>query len=542
MVTLNGKGVSNAVAIGKIHFYSHGSFQTEKKHTDNPSQELYEFRRALQTACGQLDELYLTASEKVGEKEAEIFKIHRMILEDQDYVEAVENTISDERVNCGYAVSHTAEKFSEMFSAMDDDYMRARAADIKDVSSRLLGILNGGKKADELSGEGIILAAEDLAPSETIQLDKDKIIAFVTEKGSENSHTAILARSMNIPAIVNLGSISRDLEGHIAVVDGLNGILYLDPEKDIIEDYEKRIAADVEYRKRLESYIGKKTVSRSGKKINLYANISSPDDVEAAKANDAEGIGLFRSEFLFLGRSAPPDEEEQLKAYVKVLKGMEGKKVIVRTMDIGADKMVEYLGLPKEENPAMGLRAIRICLENKTLFRTQLRALYRASAYGNISIMFPMITSLDEVEEIKSVISAVKAGLVRDKYSFRDDVELGIMVETPAAAIISDKLVPEVDFFSIGTNDLISYTLAADRQNTHLERYVRNDHEAVLRLIKRTIEQGHKNGKWVGVCGEMAADASLTETLVSMGIDELSVTPSAVLKIREKILQCGNEN
>ena len=342
---------------------------------------------------------------------------------------------------------------------------------------------------------------------------------------------------MNIPAVVNMGSIDECFEGKNAVVDGVNGVLYIDPDDEIIMEYEKRISAEKENQQRLEGYIGKETVTPSGKKINLYANIGSPDDVASAKDNDAEGIGLFRSEFLFLGRNAPPDEEEQLKAYSSVLKGMGGRKVIVRTLDIGADKLVEYLGLPKEENPAMGLRAIRICLENKTIFRTQLRALYRASVYGNLSIMFPMITSVDEVKEIKSVISGVKAGLIKDRISFRDDVELGIMIETPAAAIISDHLAPEVDFFSIGTNDLISYTLAADRQNTHLERYVKNDHKAVLRLIQNTVENGHRHNIWVGICGEMASDLSLTQTLADMGIDELSVSPSSILKVRERIIQ-----
>lgn len=536
MVTLNGKGVCSAVAMGKIHFYRHNSCRIEKRHTDNPSVELSKFRKALQNAVSELGELYATACERVGEKEADIFKIHKMILEDEDYIDSVESIIADKRVNCEYAVSETADNFSGMFESMDDEYMRGRAADIRDVSARLINVIAGDNSGTVFNEGNIILAASDLAPSETISLDKDKIIAFVTENGSENSHTAILARSMNIPAVVNIGSISPEYEGREAVVDGANGILYIEPDSNVVSEYKKRISAEEECRKRLKSYIGRETVSPSGKKINLYVNIGSPDDVETAKKNDAEGIGLFRSEFLFLGRSAPPDEEEQLKAYCSVLKGMEGKKVIVRTLDIGADKMVEYLGLPKEENPAMGLRAIRICLENKTLFRTQLRALYRASVYGNISIMFPMITSLEEVHEIKAVISGVKAGLVKDNLSFRDDVQLGIMIETPAAAIISDCLAPEVDFFSIGTNDLISYTLAADRQNTHLERYVKSDHKAVLRLIQCTIENGHKHNIWVGICGEMASDTSLTNTLLSMGIDELSVSPSSVLRVREKIL------
>ena len=537
MVTLNGKGVCSAVAIGKVHFYNQGNYNAEKKHTDNPSVELAKFRKALNTGISELDSLYLTACDKVGEKEAEIFKIHRMILEDEDYVDSVESIIADKRVNCEYAVKETADKFTNMFMAMDDDYMRARAADVNDVSNRLLNILNGGSSNSVFEEGNIILAAKDLAPSETVQLDKEKIIAFVTEKGSENSHTAILARSMNIPAIVNLGRIDVSFEGKNAVVDGVNGILYIEPDDDIIAEYEKRISAEKEREKRLAGYIGKETVTPDGKKINLYANIGSPDDVKAAIDNDAEGIGLFRSEFLFLGRNAPPDEEEQLKAYASVIKGMAGKKVIVRTLDIGADKMVEYLGLPKEENPAMGLRAIRLCLENKTLFRTQLRALYRASVYGNLSIMFPMITSVDEIKEIKEVISGVKLGLIKDKVSFRDDVEIGIMIETPAAAIISDYLAPEVDFFSIGTNDLISYTLAADRQNTQLEQYVKSDHKAVLRLIEKTIKNAHMHDIWVGVCGEMAADLKMTKILTDMGVDELSVSPSSILKVREKIIE-----
>lgn len=537
MVTLSGKGVCSAVAIGTVHFYKHSNYNAEKKHTDNPSVELLKFKKTLATAIGELDELYLAACDKVGEQEADIFKIHRMILEDEDYVESVESIIADKRVNCEYAIYETADKFSGVFMSMDDDYMRARAADIRDVSNRLLSILNGDNTPGTFEEGNVILAASDLAPSETVQLDKDKIAAFVTEKGSENSHTAILARSMNIPAVVNIGKIDMAYEGKKAVVDGINGILYIDPDDDIISEYEKRISLETEKKKRLEKYIGCNTITKDGKRINLYANIGSPDDVQVAIDNDAEGIGLFRSEFLFLGRNYPPDEEEQLKAYKSVLRGMSGKKVIVRTLDIGADKMVSYLGLPKEENPAMGLRAIRICLENKTLFRTQLRALYRASVYGNLSVMFPMITSVEEILEIKEVIAEVKAALVRDNIPFRTDVELGIMIETPAAAIISDYLAPEVDFFSIGTNDLISYTLAADRQNTQLERYVKNDHKAVLRLIEKTIRNAHRHNIWVGICGEIAADLSLTQTLLDMDVDELSVSPSSILKVREKIIQ-----
>jgi len=536
MVTLNGKGVCSAVAIGNVHFYKNTDYKAEKKHTDNPSAELLKFKKALSTAMSELDALYLTACDKVGEKEADIFKIHRMILEDEDYVDSIESIIADERVNCEYAIHETADKFSNLFMSMDDDYMRARAADIRDVSNRLLSMLNGGTTPGVFKEGNVILVARDLAPSETVQLDKEKISAFVTEKGSENSHTAILARSMNIPAIVNIGKIDESFEGKKAVVDGINGILYIDPDEEIIDEYERRISMETENKKRLQKYIGHRTITPEGKEIKLYANIGSPDDIESVIENDAEGIGLFRSEFLFLGRNTPPDEEEQLKAYKKVIKGMSGKKVIVRTLDIGADKMVSYLGLPKEENPAMGLRAIRICLENKTLFRTQLRALYRASVYGNLSVMFPMITSVDEVLEIKEVIAEVKAGLIKDNIAFRDDVETGIMIETPAAAIISDYLAPEVDFFSIGTNDLISYTLAADRQNTQLERYVKSDHKAVLRLIERTIENGHKHNIWVGICGEIASDMSLIHTLVDMGIDELSVSPSSILKVRERII------
>jgi len=537
MVTLSGKGVCSAVAIGIVHFYKHSNYNAEKKHTENPSVELMKFKKTLSSAMCELDELYLTACDKVGAQEAEIFKIHRMILEDEDYVESIESIIADKRVNCEYAICETADKFAGVFMSMDDEYMRARAADIRDVSNRLLSILNGDNTHGTFEEGNVILVAKDLAPSETVQLDKEKIAAFVTEKGSENSHTAILARSMNIPAIVNIGKIDKSHEGKKAVVDGINGLLFIEPDDEIIAEYEERISRETENKKRLEKYIGCDTVTTDGKKINLYANIGSPDDVQSAIDNDAEGIGLFRSEFLFLGRNYPPDEEEQLKAYKSVLRGMSGKKVIVRTLDIGADKMVSYLGLPKEENPAMGLRAIRICLENKTLFRTQLRALYRASVYGNLSIMFPMITSVEEVMEIKEVIAEVKAALIKDNISFRTDVELGIMIETPAAAIISDYLAPEVDFFSIGTNDLISYTLAADRQNTQLERYVKNDHKAVLRLIEKTIKNAHRHNIWVGICGEIAADLSLTQTLLDMDIDELSVSPSAILKVREKIIQ-----
>ena len=539
MLTLSGKGVCNAVAIGKIHFFTHGSFDVKKQNAEDTQHEVLRYKSAVKTALAELDELYESGRRRVGENEAEIFKIHAMMIEeDGDFSENTIRIINEEKVRCEYAVSESAKYFSGVFDAMNDEYMQARSADIKDVANRLLSVL-GERKTIEITEENTILVSDDLAPSETIRLDKSKIAAFVTQNGSENSHTAILARSMNIPAIVNVGGIDESIDGKRAVADGENGILYVEPDEHVMQEYTSIIAGMRQRVTELKKYIGVPAVTADGTKINLYANIASPDDIKAANENGAEGVGLFRSEFLFLGRSAPPDEEEHFAAYRAAAEEMNGKPVIVRTLDIGADKRVEYLGLPKEENPAMGLRAIRICLENKTLFRTQLRALYRASAFGEIAIMFPMITSADEIYEIKEISESVKSGLVRDGCPIRKDTKLGIMIETPAAAVISDILAREVDFFSIGTNDLVSYTLAADRQNTHLERYVKNNHPAVLRLIEHTVKSAHKQGIWVGICGEAAADLSLTETFVKMGVDELSVTPSAVLRIREKICSIG---
>ena len=463
------------------------------------------------------------------------------MLEDEDYNESIENIIDTQHVNAEYAVAVTADNFAEMFAAMEDTYMQARSADVRDISNRLIAVLSGAVQGGAESSDSMIVCAEDLAPSETVSLDKDKVLAFVTAHGSSNSHTAILARNMNIPAVIGVGSgfLGEISAGQTAIVDGYTGEIYVDPDEATIAEYTKKRSADEEKKRLLQELKGKENVTKDGRKINIYANISGVDNIGAVLLNDAGGIGLFRSEFLYLGSDELPTEDQQFQAYRRVLESMAGKKVIIRTMDIGADKQVDYLGLKKEENPALGYRAIRICLTRPEIFRTQLRALFRASVYGNLGIMFPMITSVWEVEKILSICEDVKSELRAEGIGYSDNVELGIMIETPAAALISDKLAPLVDFFSVGTNDLTQYTLACDRQNPDIDQFIDTHHEAILRLIGMSAENAHRHGAWIGICGELAADTSLTEEFLRMGIDELSVSPTFVLKVREAVRNIG---
>ena len=494
-------------------------------------------RRRRKKALEQLAEIHDKALREVGETNAQIFEIHMMMLDDEDYNESIENIIDSQKVNAEYAVAVTSDNFAAMFAAMDDAYMQARAADVRDISNRLIANLSdsGGESAP--SGEKVIICADDLAPSETVSLDKERVLAFVTAHGSSNSHTAILARNMNIPAIIGVGDefLKAVKDGMTAGVDGFTGEFFLEPDEKTIERLEQKQREDKEKKRLLQELKGKENITLDGKKVKIFANIGSIDNIGAVLVNDAGGIGLFRSEFLYLENTDYPTEEQQFSAYKKVLEGMAGKKVIIRTLDIGADKKADYFGLEKEDNPALGFRAIRICLTRPDIFKTQLRALYRASVYGNLGIMFPMITSVSEVERILKICEEVRAELKKDGISFSENVELGIMIETPAAAIISDKLAPLVDFFSVGTNDLIQYTLACDRQNPNLEDFCDTHHEAVLRLIELSAQNAHKNGAWIGICGELAADTSLTESFLRMGIDELSVSPGFVLKVREKV-------
>ena len=486
-----------------------------------------------------MEKLYEKALVEVGEANAAIFEIHQMMLQDEDYLDAIRNMIRTQNVNAEYATANTGDHFSQMFASMEDDYMRARAADVKDISERLIRVLAGIEEKELEGNEPVIIIAEDLAPSETVQLDKSKVLAFVTRLGSSNSHTAILARTMNIPALIGV-EIDPAWDGMMGAVDGAKATIYLEPDEDTLTLIaEKKLRQDA-YKKMLLELKGKETVTPDGRKINLYANIGNIGDAGAALYNDAEGIGLFRSEFLYLEKDHYPTEEEQFQAYKAVAETMAGKKVIIRTLDIGADKQVDYFEMEKEENPAMGYRAIRICLDRTQIFKTQLRALFRASAYGNISIMYPMIISVQEVQEIKQIVSEVKQELTHQGIAF-SDVEQGIMIETPAAAIISDLLAKEVDFFSIGTNDLTQYTLAIDRQNPKLDSIYDPHHEAVLRLIEMVTRNGHQEGIWVGICGELAADTTLTERFIEMGIDELSVSPTFLLGVRKAVRECNRQ-
>lgn len=535
MVVCQGKSVLKGIAIGKIYLYEKQEYVLEQKQVADAEAEVARFEAAKETAIGQLDDLYEKALAEAGEEQAMIFDVHKMMLDDGDYLDAITGLIRSEKVNAEYAVHTTGEQFAAVFASMDDDYMKARSADVKDISGRVIRILAGIGDGSIASEEPVILLADDLTPSETVSLDKSKILAFVTRNGSANSHTAILARSMNIPALVQTDvELLKEYHGIDAVVDGLDGKLYLDPEEAVLAELVQKKEACGRERAELEKLIGLDNVTRDGRKINVYANIGSPEDVDKVLLNDAGGIGLFRSEFLYLGREDYPSEEEQFEIYKEVLSRMEGKKVIIRTLDIGADKQVDYFKLPKEENPAMGYRAIRICLDRIDVFKTQLRAIYRASVYGTAAIMFPMIISVKEILRIKEIVEEVKEELTAAGIEIAP-VELGIMVETPAAVMISEELAKEVSFFSIGTNDLTQYTLAIDRQNQSLDTIYDSHHPAVLRMIRMTIENGHKGGAWVGICGELGADTTLTKTFVDMGIDELSVSPTYVLGLRKAI-------
>ena len=535
MVVCQGKSVLKGIAIGKIYLYEKQEYVLEQKQVADAEAEVARFEAAKETAIGQLDDLYEKALAEAGEEQAMIFDVHKMMLDDGDYLDAITGLIRSEKVNAEYAVHTTGEQFAAVFASMDDEYMKARSADVKDISGRVIRILAGIGDGSIASEEPVILLADDLTPSETVSLDKSKILAFVTRNGSANSHTAILARSMNIPALVQTDvELLKEYHGMDAVVDGLDGKLYLDPEEAVLAELVQKKEACGRERAELEKLIGLDNVTRDGRKINVYANIGSPEDVDKVLLNDAGGIGLFRSEFLYLGREDYPSEEEQFEIYKEVLSRMEGKKVIIRTLDIGADKQVDYFKLPKEENPAMGYRAIRICLDRIDVFKTQLRAIYRASVYGTAAIMFPMIISVKEILRIKEIVEEVKEELTAAGIEIAP-VELGIMVETPAAVMISEELAKEVSFFSIGTNDLTQYTLAIVRQNQSLDTIYDSHHPAVLRMIRMTIENGHKGGAWVGICGELGADTTLTKTFVDMGIDELSVSPTYVLGLRKAI-------
>lgn len=539
MITIKGKSVFGGVSIGKIMFYKRNEKVIKRTHVDDVDAEWKRFCDAKDTAVSQLKELYDKAIEDVGEANAMIFEIHQMMLEDLDYLESIENIIRTQEVNAEFAVATTADNFAQMFAALDDAYMQGRAADVKDVSERVLDILCGVSGGMKEMTEPCIIAADDLAPSETVQLDKSKVLGFATMYGSSNSHTAILARTMNIPAVIGLGEdLLTKYDGKMAVIDGFTGMLYIDPDEETMKVMEEKRAKDQEQKALLEQLKGKENVTKSGQKINVYANIGNVSDVGAVLKNDAGGIGLFRSEFLYLENSDFPTEEQQFAVYKQVAENMAGKKVIIRTLDIGADKQVDYFGLDKEENPALGYRAIRICLTRKEIFKTQLRALYRAAMFGNISIMFPMIISVAEVHEIKAIIAEVKEELKNEGIPFKDDVELGVMIETPASVMISRELAKEVDFFSVGTNDLTQYTLAIDRQNAKLDKFYDPHHPAVLAMIKMAADNAHAEGAWIGICGELGADLELTEEFLKMGLDELSVSPAMVLPLRKRIREC----
>ena len=543
MITIKGKSVFGGVwtehQVKKSQIYKRNEKVIKRTHVDDVDAEWKRFCDAKDTAVSQLKELYDKAIEDVGEANAMIFEIHQMMLEDLDYLESIENIIRTQEVNAEFAVATTADNFAQMFAAMDDAYMQGRAADVKDVSERVLDILCGVSGGMKEMTEPCIIAADDLAPSETVQLDKSKVLGFATMYGSSNSHTAILARTMNIPAVIGLGEdLLTKYDGKMAVIDGFTGMLYIDPDEETMKVMEEKRAKDQEQKALLEQLKGKENVTKSGQKINVYANIGNVSDVGAVLKNDAGGIGLFRSEFLYLENSDFPTEEQQFAVYKQVAENMAGKKVIIRTLDIGADKQVDYFGLDKEENPALGYRAIRICLTRKEIFKTQLRALYRAAMFGNISIMFPMIISVAEVHEIKAIIAEVKEELKNEGIPFKDDVELGVMIETPASVMISRELAKEVDFFSVGTNDLTQYTLAIDRQNAKLDKFYDPHHPAVLAMIKMAADNAHAEGAWIGICGELGADLELTEEFLKMGLDELSVSPAMVLPLRKRIREC----
>nr|WP_294667408.1 phosphoenolpyruvate--protein phosphotransferase [uncultured Blautia sp.] len=537
MQVYNGKSVFGGIAIGKISVYQKKEQQVKRVKTENPDQELARYEKAKTEGIRQLQWLYDKALKEVGEANAAIFEVHQMMMEDDGYNESVENIIRSQGVNAEYAVATTGDNYAQMFSAMDDDYMRERAADVRDISERLLTILNGEDTGSVDTDEPKIIVAEDLAPSETVQLDKDKVLSFVTVKGSLNSHTAILARTMAIPALVNTSMVLDDsMDGKTGIVDGANGTFYVDPDEATLEEMKKRQEEDLLRKQLLQTLKGKDNVTLDGQRVMLYANIGNIKDLATVIQNDAGGIGLFRSEFIYLEKEEFPTEEEQFQIYRQVAQTMAGKRVIIRTLDIGADKQCGYFHMEHEENPALGCRAIRICLTRPEIFKTQLRALFRASAFGRIAIMYPMITSVAEVRRIKEIVEKVKSELTSQGVEFGDP-EQGIMIETPAAAIISDDLAREVDFFSIGTNDLSQYTMAIDRQNPQLDQFFDPHHPAVLRMISMVVENAHKAGIWAGICGELGADQSLTKEFLAMGVDELSVSPGSILPLRKIILE-----
>ena len=543
MQVYSGKSVFGGIAIGKISVYRKNEQQLKRVRTEDTKGELARYEAAKAAAIEQLQELYQKALKEVGEANAAIFEIHQMMLDDGDYNESVENIIETQKINAEYAVAVTGDNFAQMFRAMDDDYMRERAADVKDISERVLSILNGGQKGKVVTDEPVVIVADDLAPSETVQLEKDMVLSFVTVHGSVNSHTAILARTMAIPALIGTEELPLDdtVYGKLAVVDGLNGKIYVEPDAQTLEEMKKRRQAELEKKELLQLLKGKDNVTLDGKKIMLYANIGNIKDLATVIQNDAGGIGLFRSEFIYLEKDRYPTEEEQFSIYKTAVEMMAGKRVIIRTLDIGADKQCEYFKMDKEENPALGYRAIRICLTRPEIFKTQLRALLRASAYGNLAIMYPMITSLWEVKRIKEIVKEVKAELTAEQLEFGNPQQ-GIMIETPAAVMMSGELAKEVDFFSIGTNDLTQYTLAIDRQNPKLDKFYDAHHPAVLSMIRMTVENAHKAGIWAGICGELGADTSLTKEFLAMGVDELSVSPGSILPIRKIILETDTEN
>ncbi len=541
MQYFQGKSVYKGIVMGPVAVLKKNDYQVKRARIEDPEAEVKRVKEAVEVSKKQLGRLYDKAVREVGEASAAIFEVHQMMLEDEDYLESMENMIRIELVNAEYAAAATGDNFAEMFAAMDDEYMKARSADVKDISERLVRNLSGEGDNDLSSMEPSIIVADDLSPSETVQMDKEKILAFVTVHGSTNSHTAILARMMNIPALIGVPMDLNGLKtGMTAVVDGFSGQVIFEPEEDVRKETEKRMQEEAEKQKLLEELKGKENITPDGRKINIYANIGSVGDLGYVMENDAGGIGLFRSEFLYLGRNDFPTEEEQFQAYKQAVQTMAGKKVIIRTLDIGADKQVEYFNLGKEENPALGYRAIRICLKQPEIFKAQLRALFRAAVYGNLSVMYPMITSTEEVEKIYAIVAEVEEELKKQEVQYKIP-EQGIMIETPAAVMISDRLAEMVDFFSIGTNDLTQYTLAIDRQNEQLDDFYNAHHEAVLRMIRMVVENAHKCGKWAGICGELGADLTLTEQFVRMGVDELSVAPSMILKLRKVVREMKAE-
>ena len=541
MQYFQGKSVYKGIVMGPVAVLKKNDYQVKRARIEDPEAEVKRVKEAVEVSKKQLGRLYDKAVREVGEASAAIFEVHQMMLEDEDYLESMENMIRTELVNAEYAAAATGDNFAEMFAAMDDEYMKARSADVKDISERLVRNLSGEGDNDLSSMEPSVIVADDLSPSETVQMDKEKILAFVTVHGSTNSHTAILARMMNIPALIGVPMDLNGLKtGMTAVVDGFSGQVIFEPEEDVRKETEKRMQEEAEKQKLLEELKGKENITPDGRKINIYANIGSVGDLGYVMENDAGGIGLFRSEFLYLGRNDFPTEEEQFQAYKQAVQTMAGKKVIIRTLDIGADKQVEYFNLGKEENPALGYRAIRICLKQPEIFKAQLRALFRAAVYGNLSVMYPMITSTEEVEKIYAIVAEVEEELKAQEVQYKIP-EQGIMIETPAAVMISDRLAEMVDFFSIGTNDLTQYTLAIDRQNEQLDDFYNPHHEAVLRMIRMMVENAHKCGKWAGICGELGADLTLTEQFVRMGVDELSVAPSMILKLRKVVREMKAE-